>query len=173
MRLVLADASLVVQGRSYEGLPLLVGTDGHAVEPAQSFLWDELAANGRAQSDSSFAIFNLILSYHSQFSYYSTNSRLRLMRWTNFTEVKTTRQGYEAISPTGAEFADNFWLSWDERGPAHSIPFDTDSHHASVPPRFSADGRYLARTTLEGVILLVHREEVRRRFATLGFKVRP
>ena len=114
-----------------------------------------------------------ILSYHSQFSYYSTNSRLRLMRWTNFTEVKTTRQGYEAISPTGAEFADNFWLSWDERGPAHSIPFDTDSHHASVPPRFSADGRYLARTTLEGVILLVHREEVRRRFATLGFKVRP
>jgi site-specific recombinase XerC len=55
MRLVLADASLVVQGRSYEGLPLLVGTDGHAVEPAQSFLWDELAANGRAQSPLTWA----------------------------------------------------------------------------------------------------------------------
>lgn len=55
MRLVLADANLVVQGRSYEGLPLLVGSDGHAVEPAQSFLWDELAANGRAQSPLTWA----------------------------------------------------------------------------------------------------------------------
>lgn len=55
MRLLLADASLVVQGRSYPGLPLLVGNDGHAVEPAQSFLWHELAANGRAQSPHTWA----------------------------------------------------------------------------------------------------------------------
>ncbi len=50
MRLLIADSSLVVQGRSYAGFPLLVASNGHAVEPAQSFLWDELAANGRAQS---------------------------------------------------------------------------------------------------------------------------
>ncbi|MGR4870002.1 tyrosine-type recombinase/integrase [Variovorax sp. LARHSF232] len=47
---MLADSGLVVQGRVYEGFPLLIGNDGHAVEPAQAFLWDELAANGRAQS---------------------------------------------------------------------------------------------------------------------------
>ncbi len=55
MRLVLADANLVVQGRTYAGFPLLVGRDGDVVEPAQSFLWDELAANGRAQSANTWA----------------------------------------------------------------------------------------------------------------------
>lgn len=55
MRLVLADAGLVVQGRVYEGFPLLIGADGHTVEPAQAFLWDELAANGRAQSKLTWA----------------------------------------------------------------------------------------------------------------------
>jgi hypothetical protein len=50
VRLVLADGSLVVQGRSYEGFPLLIGKDGESVEPAQTFLWDELATNGRSQS---------------------------------------------------------------------------------------------------------------------------
>lgn len=55
MRLVLADARLVVQGRAYEGFPLLIGADGQAVEPAQTFLWDELAANGRAQSKLTWA----------------------------------------------------------------------------------------------------------------------
>ncbi len=55
MRLVLADTNLVVQGRPYPGFPLLIGRDGSAVEPAQSFLWDELAANGRAQSPLTWA----------------------------------------------------------------------------------------------------------------------
>ncbi len=55
MRLVLADSGLVVQGRVYEGFPLLIGKDGHAVEPAQAFLWNELAANGRAQSKLTWA----------------------------------------------------------------------------------------------------------------------
>lgn len=55
MRLVLADAGLVVQGRVYEGFPLLIGENGGAVEPAQTFLWDELAANGRAQSKLTWA----------------------------------------------------------------------------------------------------------------------
>jgi integrase/recombinase XerD len=50
LRLVFSDQSLVVHGRSYVGFPLLIRADGHAVEPGQSFLWDELASNGRAQS---------------------------------------------------------------------------------------------------------------------------
>jgi integrase/recombinase XerD len=55
VRLLLADANLVVQGRTYAGFPLLVGRDGDVVEPAQTFLWDELAANGRAQSAHTWA----------------------------------------------------------------------------------------------------------------------
>ena len=47
MRLVLATDQLVVAGRSYKGFPLLVGEDGHAVEPAQSYLWWRLVERPR------------------------------------------------------------------------------------------------------------------------------
>ena len=55
MRLFLSDESLVVQGRAFVGFPLLVHRDGTAVEPAQSFLWDVLTTNGRAQSPLTWA----------------------------------------------------------------------------------------------------------------------
>lgn len=55
MRLFLSDENLVVQGRAFVGFPLLVHKDGTAVEPAQSFLWDALTANGRAQSPLTWA----------------------------------------------------------------------------------------------------------------------
>ena len=37
MRLVLATADLMVEGRSFEGFPLLLADDGWPLEPAQSF----------------------------------------------------------------------------------------------------------------------------------------
>lgn len=46
---------MVVQGRAFVGFPLLVHKNGTAVEPAQSFLWDVLTANGRAQSPLTWA----------------------------------------------------------------------------------------------------------------------
>lgn len=55
MRLFLSDKNLVVQGRAFVGFPLLVHSDGAAVEPAQSFLWDVLTTNGRAQSPLTWA----------------------------------------------------------------------------------------------------------------------
>jgi site-specific recombinase XerD len=55
MRLLLADENLVVHNRAYIGFPLLIHDDGEVVEPAQTFLWDELAANGRAQSPLTWA----------------------------------------------------------------------------------------------------------------------
>jgi site-specific recombinase XerD len=55
VRLILADRSLVVQGRSFEGLPLLVNSDGTSVEPAQTFLWEVLATSGRARSPLTWA----------------------------------------------------------------------------------------------------------------------
>ncbi|WP_335726898.1 site-specific integrase, partial [Pseudomonas sp. HMSC75E02] len=50
MRLVLATKDLTVAGRSFEGFPLLVGSDGWPVEPAQSFLWHILVESGEALS---------------------------------------------------------------------------------------------------------------------------
>lgn len=55
MRIILSDKNLIVQGRVYQGFPLLIGRDGQAVEPAQTFLWDELASNGRTQSPLTWA----------------------------------------------------------------------------------------------------------------------
>lgn len=54
MRFVLADKSLVVAGRVYEGFPLLIGDDGEAIQPAQDFLWHLLGRNGRIASKSTW-----------------------------------------------------------------------------------------------------------------------
>lgn len=50
MRLVFATKDLTVAGRSFEGFPLLVGSDGWPVESAQSFLWHILVESGEACS---------------------------------------------------------------------------------------------------------------------------
>jgi len=48
VRFVLADKNLVVQGRTFEGFPLLIDDDGDAIQPAQNWLWDVLVKSGRA-----------------------------------------------------------------------------------------------------------------------------
>ena len=50
MRFVLADKNLVVQGRSFEGFPLLINDSGDAIQPAQNWLWDVLVKSGRTSS---------------------------------------------------------------------------------------------------------------------------
>ena len=50
MRFVLADKNLVVQGRSFEGFPLLINDDGDAIQPAQNWLWHVLGKSGRTSS---------------------------------------------------------------------------------------------------------------------------
>lgn len=50
MRLVLADKNLKIQGRSFEGFPLLINDDGEAIQPAQNWLWDALGKSGRISS---------------------------------------------------------------------------------------------------------------------------
>ena len=49
MRLVFASDKLVIAGRSFAGMPLLIH-EGKAVEPAQTFLWTLLTRAGRAES---------------------------------------------------------------------------------------------------------------------------
>ena len=101
------------------------------------------------------------------FAYASSKDKLRLISWSDFREVDTTRNGYEAIGPTGKEFAANVWLVWDPRGDSYCIPFDTDWGRGSAPPAFSRDGKLLARCTDKGVVLLVHLNEARRRLNSL------
>jgi integrase/recombinase XerD len=50
VRFVLADKNLVVQGRTFEGFPLLINDDGDAIQPAQNWLWDVLIKSGRTSS---------------------------------------------------------------------------------------------------------------------------
>ncbi len=46
MRLVFTTKDLALAGRSFEGFPLLIGSDGWPVQLAQSFLWDTLIESG-------------------------------------------------------------------------------------------------------------------------------
>lgn len=50
MRLVFATKDLTLVDRSFEGFPLLIGTDGWPVEPVQSFLWHTLVESGESLS---------------------------------------------------------------------------------------------------------------------------
>lgn len=50
MRLLFATKDLALAGRSFEGFPLLIASDGRPVEPAQSFLWHALVGSGEALS---------------------------------------------------------------------------------------------------------------------------
>ncbi|MCU6668180.1 tyrosine-type recombinase/integrase [Enterobacteriaceae bacterium H4N4] len=50
MRLVFATKDLALAGRSFEGFPLLIGSDGWPVQPAQSFLWHILIESGESLS---------------------------------------------------------------------------------------------------------------------------
>ena len=46
----MATPDLVIEGRSFAGFPILIGSDGWPVEPAQSFLWDVLIYAGTVES---------------------------------------------------------------------------------------------------------------------------
>lgn len=50
MRLVFATKDLTLAGRSFEGFPLLIGSDGWPAQPAQSFLWHTLIESGESLS---------------------------------------------------------------------------------------------------------------------------
>lgn len=51
MRLVFATPDFRVDGRSYEGFPILLGRDCLPIEPAQSFLWQVLVGDEQSTAD--------------------------------------------------------------------------------------------------------------------------
>lgn len=75
MRLVLATADLVVEGRSFEGFPLLLNSDGWSLEPAQSFLWHTLVVNGSIESKLTWEAYGRRL--YDYFAFLTANN----LRW--------------------------------------------------------------------------------------------
>lgn len=71
MKYILADKSLLVAGRCFEGFPLLIGPDGRRMEPAQDFLWDVIASNGRIESKRSWDVYGRAM--YDYFAFVMTN----------------------------------------------------------------------------------------------------
>lgn len=71
MRFVLANSNLVVSGRVYEGFPLLIGNDGDAIQPAQSFLWHTLPTRGKIRSTKTWEAYGRAI--YDFFAYSLTN----------------------------------------------------------------------------------------------------
>jgi len=93
------------------------------------------------------------------------DARLRLMRFLDFQEIGITAEGYDAISPSGQEFAAGIagqrWLLPDCTGSKHGIPLATDWTGLSWVSAFSPNGKLLARGTEEGVVLVADLQAVR------------
>ncbi|MEZ0208693.1 MAG: tyrosine-type recombinase/integrase [Candidatus Paceibacterota bacterium] len=50
MKLIFSTAALVIEGRTFEGFPLLLDSEGWPLEPVQTFLWNQLVLSGSVQS---------------------------------------------------------------------------------------------------------------------------
>ena len=97
---------------------------------------------------------------------------MRLLRFSDFREIGTTAAGYDAISPSGQEFASSGsgsqrWLLPDCTGPKHGIPLATDWIGLSWVSTFSPNGKLLAWGTEEGAVLVADLQAVRERLSTL------
>jgi WD40 repeat protein len=97
--------------------------------------------------------------------------RLHLIRWSDFVEIGATPgdpRGYDAISPSGAEFGGSGWFFPDLTGMKNGIRFAADRTSLAWVSTFSPDGKLLAQGTEDGVVLLLDIPEVKRRLAGLG-----
>jgi hypothetical protein len=75
---------------------------------------------------------------------------------------------YEAIAPSGKEFAGSGWYFPDLTGTKNGIRFGADRAPLSWVCAFSADGRLLAQGTQDNVVLVLEIPEVCRRLITLS-----
>jgi len=101
------------------------------------------------------------------------DARLRLMRFSGFQEIGTTAEDYDAISPSGQEFAvdaaNQRWLHSDRAGPQHGrLPLATDWTALSWVSAFSPNGKLVAKGTEEGAVLVADIRAVRERLSALG-----
>ena len=79
-----------------------------------------------------------------------------------------TANPYEAMSPSGHQFAGAGRFYPDREGKKHAIPFALDWNPNQYIWSFSPDGKLLACGTFEGPVLLADLPEVERRLDLLG-----
>jgi hypothetical protein len=100
------------------------------------------------------------------------SAQLCLRRWSDFAEIGRTPDStggmYDAISPSGQEFAGNGWFFPDLTGMKHGIRIATGRTPLAWVSAFSPDARLLAQGTEEGIVLVLDIPEVRRRLAAAG-----
>jgi WD40 repeat protein len=96
----------------------------------------------------------------------NSNSHLRLIRFSDFSELGTTAEDCDAIAPSGRGFARNGWFFPDTSGKSHGIPLLVDRGGASLPA-FSPNGALLAWGTSEGDVFVVDTQELQRRLSSL------
>jgi WD40 repeat protein len=96
------------------------------------------------------------------------SSRLRLVRFSDFTEIGTTVEFREAISPSGGEFVSGQAAFLDRSNADRAVPVVMDWQLLAFVSSFSPDGRLVAWGTEAGVVVVLHLEEVQQRLA--GFR---
>lgn len=96
------------------------------------------------------------------------SGRSRLMRFSDFHEMSVRNEAYDAIGPSGRDFAGPRWVVVGSKSPEAKIPFVTDWTPLGHVSSFSPDGKKVAWGTEEGVVLVADIEEVQRRLARLG-----
>ena len=72
MRLVMATKDFMIEGRSFEGFPILLDADGWPLEPVQSFLLHVLIEAGGVESKLTWETYCSIHTCGSSFSYTQT-----------------------------------------------------------------------------------------------------
>ncbi len=125
----------------------------------------------KAAADASMNYFQVFLDTTGRwFGYVAlTNPRTtRLMDFSTLNEIGMTKEFYEAVSPSGRQFAGGGHYHLDREGRRHAIPIAADLTMKPYVWNFSPDGRFLACGTYEGPILLADLPEVERRLDSMG-----
>jgi serine/threonine protein kinase/WD40 repeat protein len=96
------------------------------------------------------------------YSYLEGNENVRVMRFSDFTEVRTTASYCAGLAPSGREFATTAWLLPDKSDLKEALPFDHDSCLQAV---FSPNGRWLAGGRDNGTVYVADTQQLRTKLA--------
>jgi serine/threonine protein kinase len=92
------------------------------------------------------------------YGYSRQHDGVRIMRFSDLREIKTTKWPCIAIAPFGKEFATPNWILPGKSGLKEAVPFDTDS---CLRCSFSPDGKLLAGGSENGTVYVVDTQQIR------------
>jgi WD40 repeat protein len=145
--------------------------EAHAVADGR-LLWREITATAdpdlRVAFDPSGRLFGYIRDH---------SARLCLRRLSDFLKLGETPDAvdglYDAIAPSGREFAGNGWYFPDLAGMKNGIRFASGHTPLSWVSAFSPDGQLILEGTEDGVALVLDIPNVLRRLADAGIVTSP